>query len=69
MRSAELPLPPHFNSHTVETIWKVPYQERLGGAREWTVQHRISSAAGDAKRIYLLLVDVQNTFCIPDFEL
>ncbi len=69
MRSAELPLPPHFNPDRVETIWKVPYQERLGGAREWAVQHRISSAAGDAKRICLLLVDVQNTFCIPDFEL
>jgi nicotinamidase-related amidase len=50
-------------------VWKVPYQERAEDANQWAIQHNIPSAAQDTIRICLLLVDVQNTFCIPEFEL
>lgn len=38
-------------------------------AKAWAKQHGIQSAAADQKQICLLLIDVQNTFCIPGFEL
>ena len=69
MSLPELPVPPHFQAEAVERVWKVPYLERAAEARRWAEKHEISSSAGDAKRICLLLVDVQNTFCIPDYEL
>lgn len=64
-----LPIPPHFNPDKVGEVWKVPYQERAEQAELWAKQHQISPAAEDRFKICLLLVDVQNTFCIPGFEL
>jgi nicotinamidase-related amidase len=64
-----LPLPPHFNLNKVGEVWRVPYQERAEEAERWAKQHQITLAAEDRFKICLLLVDVQNTFCIPGFEL
>jgi nicotinamidase-related amidase len=47
----------------------VPYEERAREAPAWTERHGIGAAAEDAFRVCLLAVDVQNTFCIPEFEL
>jgi nicotinamidase-related amidase len=47
----------------------VPYQVRAEQAREWAAVHRIRPAREDTRRVALLLVDVQNTFCLPEFEL
>jgi len=69
MNHRELPIPPHFNPDKVGDIWRVPYQERAGEAEKWAKQNIIKPAAGDQFRICLLLVDLQNTFCIPGFEL
>lgn len=65
----QLPLPNHFNSNLVGEVWRVPYQQRAIDAKNWAKQHKIRPAAQDKSRIGLLLIDVQNTFCIPDFEL
>jgi nicotinamidase-related amidase len=65
----ELPLPPHFNPETVGEVWKVPYQARAEAARRWAQEHDLQPAAEDAFKICLIAIDVQNTFCIPDFEL
>jgi nicotinamidase-related amidase len=65
----ELPVPPHFNPQSVGKVWKVPYQERADDAEDWARQHNLQPASRDRLKISLLLVDVQNTFCIPDFEL
>ncbi|BAB76861.1 cysteine hydrolase family protein [Anabaena sp. FACHB-709] len=65
----QLPIPPHFNSAKVGEVWRVPYQERAAEAEAWAKQHNIQPAAFDKIRICLLLIDVQNTFCIPEFEL
>jgi nicotinamidase-related amidase len=65
----ELPVPDFYRPDHVGEVWRVPYEERARDARAWAEQHAISPAAEDAFRICLLAVDVQNTFCIPDFEL
>jgi nicotinamidase-related amidase len=69
MNRKGLPIPAHFNPDQVCEVWKVPYQERADQAETWAKQQRIPPAADDTFRICLLLVDVQNTFCIPGFEL
>jgi nicotinamidase-related amidase len=69
MNRKNLPLPAHFNRAKVGEIWKVPYQERAEQAGKFSKQYKIQPAANDKFRICLLLVDIQNTFCIPGFEL
>jgi nicotinamidase-related amidase len=65
----ELPLPPHFDPSRVREVWRVPYEERAREATEWAQEQGLAPAAEDTFRLCLLAVDVQNTFCIPDFEL
>ncbi|HYA03062.1 MAG TPA: isochorismatase [Syntrophobacteria bacterium] len=65
----ELPLPPHYDTARVGEIWRVPYEERARDAAAWAGRHGIQPASRDAVRIALMLVDLQNTFCIPGFEL
>jgi nicotinamidase-related amidase len=65
----ELPLPPHFDPDRVGEVWRVPYEERARDAPAWASQHALHAAAEDRFRLALLVVDVQNTFCIPEFEL
>ncbi|MEW6718079.1 MAG: isochorismatase [Chloroflexota bacterium] len=69
MPSHELPLPPFFETDKVGEVWRVPYADRANEAIRWANEHHIQPAATDTKRVCLLLVDVQNTFCIPGFEL
>ncbi|UCH59592.1 MAG: hypothetical protein JSV61_15430 [Anaerolineales bacterium] len=64
-----LPLPPHYDPKQIENVWRVPYQERAQQASEWSARHTIRSAAEDQLKINLILVDLQNTFCLPEFEL
>jgi nicotinamidase-related amidase len=65
----ELPLPAHYEPGRVGDVWRVPYEDRAREAPAWSEKHGLSPAAEDSFRICLLLVDVQNTFCIPGFEL
>jgi nicotinamidase-related amidase len=69
MSLRELPIPSFFDGERVSEVWRVPYQERAVDAQHWREIHRIESSTRDRHRVCLLLVDVQNTFCIPDFEL
>jgi nicotinamidase-related amidase len=64
-----LPIPAHFIESKVGELWRVAYQQRAGEARLWAEQRQIPSAAADAYKLALVLIDVQNTFCLPDFEL
>ena len=64
-----LPPPPHFDPSRVGEVWRVPYEDRAREAPAWAEKHGLGPAAEDAFRLCLLAVDVQNTFCIPDFEL
>jgi nicotinamidase-related amidase len=65
----ELQLPKHFDPSRVGEVWRVPYEERAREAEMWAEKHGMGPAAEDSFRLCLLVVDVQNTFCIPDFEL
>jgi nicotinamidase-related amidase len=65
----EWPLPLHFDPAGTARLFRVPYLERAAQARAWADAHAIAPAASDARRICLVLIDVQNTFCLPEFEL
>ena len=69
MKFKEFPIPSHFNSEKMGEVWRVPYQERAAEAEKWAKEHNIQPSSKDKFRICLLPVDVQNTFCIPGFEL
>jgi nicotinamidase-related amidase len=72
-----LPIPEFFDPTRVGEIWKVDYAARAEDARKFTLQHdlkpfdklRAAPVSASGERISLLLIDVQNTFCIPGFEL
>ena len=69
MAHRALPLPPHFAPGKVAEVWRVPYEVRAREAAQWAKRHRIPPAADDRFRICIVAVDVQNTFCIPGYEL
>jgi len=62
-------VPAHFDPDKVSEIYRVPYEERAQDARLWRDEHDVPPAASDEHRVGLLLIDIQNTFCIPEFEL
>jgi nicotinamidase-related amidase len=64
-----LPIPQHFEPDRVDELRRVPYERLAADAEQWSRDHALSPAADDAFRICLLAVDVQNTFCLPEFEL
>lgn len=65
----QLPIPAHFDSAKVGEVWRVLYQDRAKDAKTWAKDHTLQPAAHDRTRICLMAIDVQNTFCIPNFEL
>lgn len=65
----QLPIPNHFDAKRVGEVWRVLYQERAAEAEAWAKKYGILPAAKDKTRICLMVIDVQNTFCIPKFEL
>ncbi len=69
MLYGELPIPPHFDPAKVDKVWKVRYQELAEEARKWAGEHNIKPAFYDRFKICLVTIDLQNTFCIPEFEL
>lgn len=68
-RPSDLPIPEHFDPERVGELWRVDYARLAPAAREWARRHDIRPAVEDELRVCLLLVDVQNTFCLPDYEL
>ena len=69
MKTPVLPTPDFFDVNKVGTVWRIPYEERAKQARDWAPQHGLQPASADSTRTWLMLIDVQNTFCIPEFEL
>ncbi len=65
----EIELPPFFEPSKVGQIWPVPYQTRADEAHRWAIEHAIQPSARDRFRVALIGIDIQNTFCIPGFEL
>ena len=67
--TVELPLPPHWDPARVEEVWRVDYEERATEAQKWGRSTESAPRPADRRRVALLLVDLQNTFCTPGFEL
>jgi nicotinamidase-related amidase len=67
--STQTPIPDFFDAQKVGAVWRVPYEARAKAARDWANQHGLQPASVDTNKTWLMLIDVQNTFCIPDFEL
>ena len=69
MNNKELKIPPHFKPEKVGKVWKVEYQEMAADAENWANEHNISPSSSDKFKVCLLVVDMQNTFCVPGYEL
>lgn len=69
MTTRPLPIPGHFDPDRVSELWRVDYAALAPAAREWAVRHDVRPASEDRERLCLLLIDVQNTFCLPGYEL
>jgi len=69
MSHSLLPIPEFFDVNQVGAVWRIPYEERARQARDWARQHALQPASVSSTRSWLMLIDTQNTFCIPDFEL
>jgi nicotinamidase-related amidase len=69
MTSKELPIPEHFDPQRIGELWRVPYEDRARQARAWAREHGVTAAHQDRRKVALVLVDVQNTFCLPGFGL
>ena len=67
--SNSLPVTDFFLADRVGEVWRVPYEERSAQAQVWAKAHNIQPATADSLRLCVLAIDVQNTFCIPEFEL
>jgi nicotinamidase-related amidase len=66
---SSLAIPGFFEPDKLDQVWRVPYEERATQAKEWALAHGLQPASTDKTKTWLMLVDVQNTFCIPEFEL
>jgi nicotinamidase-related amidase len=64
-----LSIPKHYDPARVGELRRIAYEELALEAEAWAREHELKPAAEDRFRICLLAVDVQNTFCLPDFEL
>lgn len=69
MNQSNLPIPDFFDPDKVGTVWRISYRQRAQDARDFALRTALEPASTDQARTWLMLIDVQNTFCIPDFEL
>lgn len=63
------PIPDFYDPARVGTVYRVDYAALAARAPEYRRANGIRPAAEDQQKTWLLLIDVQNTFCIPGFEL
>ncbi len=69
MRSREIPIPLHFIPDKTGEVFRVEYEKLARSAPDWAGMHGIGPSSRDEFRVSLIIVDAQNTFCIPGFEL
>lgn len=63
------PLPNFYDPTRAASVYRVDYGGLAALAAAFRREHQIQPASQDRLKIWLLLIDVQNTFCIPGFEL
>jgi nicotinamidase-related amidase len=64
-----LPFPEYYQSQAVGTVFRVNYAGLAAKAEDYRSKFGLQPASADGQRTWLLLVDLQNTFCTPGFEL
>ena len=62
-------IPDFFDTAKLDTVWRVPYEQRAQDAKDFALRTSLEPASTDQTKTWLMLIDVQNTFCIPEFEL
>ncbi len=65
----EIPVPEFYDPARAGQVWPIPYQERAAQARQWAEKYNLPPAVNDRYKIALIGIDIQNTFCIPGYEL
>ena len=65
----QLPIPAHFDPKAVGTVRRVEYGAIAAAAHDYRRKHGVTSASRDQRKVVLMIVDAQNTFCIPNYEL
>lgn len=61
--------PKHYDASKADQVYKINYQNLAEDALAYKNDNAITDAAIDKFKIALMPIDVQNTFCIPGFEL
>jgi nicotinamidase-related amidase len=69
LKGYELPLPDNFDPSSTSKLTKVQYQDIGVKAKEWAKTYGLQPAAKDMVKICLMAIDVQNSFCLPGWEL
>ncbi len=69
MKSIISPIPAFYDPTKSSSLFQVPYQQRFMEAKKWAKQNNLHPAATDSNKIALLIIDAQNSFCLPDGEL
>lgn len=62
-------IPSHYDANKADQVFRVEYQTLAASATAYKKAENISNAATDKYKIALMPIDMQNTFCIPGFEL
>lgn len=65
----ELPIPSFYDAQKAESVWRVDYLGRAADAEAYAKQHQVPIASTDQPRVVVMGIDMQNTFCLPEFEL
>ncbi|MEI7558575.1 MAG: isochorismatase [bacterium] len=61
--------PKHYDASKADQVYRIGYQNLASDALAYKTVHALTDAATDKFKIALMPIDVQNTFCIPGFEL
>lgn len=61
--------PKHYDASKADQVYQVAYQNLAQDGIAYKAAHGITDAATDKFKIALMPIDMQNTFCIPGFEL
>ena len=62
-------LPKHYDPSKADNVFQVAYQNLEADATEYRKDNNVQIAATDKYKIGLMVIDAQNTFCTPGYEL
>jgi nicotinamidase-related amidase len=65
----ELPVPDHFDPLNATKLMNIDYQSLYTKAKNWARIHSLQPASTDILKTCLMVIDCQNSFCIPTGQL